>query len=154
VLAERACTRRLRRHAARAARRARHTSRFIDRLVPLREGRKRHEWIEAFAITRFAGIEYIVDSDGRILLLEINRRVTPGACWCAAIVAPIAAARAAFVSDVAARTRTVVQDPLHDLEPSRSSSSWRYGSPHRHRSTCDRSTSCLRSRGTMGSAWS
>jgi glutathione synthase/RimK-type ligase-like ATP-grasp enzyme len=35
--------------------------------------------IEAFAITGFAGIEYIADSGGRILLLEINRRVTPGA---------------------------------------------------------------------------
>lgn len=35
--------------------------------------------IEAFAITGFAGIEYIAGHDGEILLLEINRRVTPGA---------------------------------------------------------------------------
>src|SRR5204863_8660165 len=54
--------------------------------------------IEAFGITGFAGIEYIMADDGEPLLLEINRRVTPGAAGGAIVGIDLCAALHATLS--------------------------------------------------------
>lgn len=76
--------------------------------------------IEAFGMTGFAGIEYIVEPRGRVMLLEINRRVTPGASGsasvgvdlCAALHAALTGQPSRVASDLApGETRIVARFP-------------------------------------------
>jgi hypothetical protein len=66
--------------------------------------------IDAFAITGFAGIEYIVDDKRGVLLLEINRRVTPGASGGAIVDVDLCAA-------LHAEMRGVAWEGRRDLAP-------------------------------------